>query len=250
MLTSELSPQKCLITADGRAFGVQRYRSNPGDHSSGYDLSSRAIWSGGAFTYLFGNGDDKTVVLAMGEGDRSFGYSERYAPTSAPVFSGPKAVPGTHPFVRVGETVTAFQSSIPEKYQQQVAFGIVVPPSTNPPALWAVINPQGDIMAKAQLLTGKNRATAQWVDGVVLRYATEPDKFCQTDLANPPEMMNKDHIAVSGGLLLLPVEMITINSFIPQDNVSDPLDIFPSPSEVLPLVWGGNFRLDASGHTV
>lgn len=204
---SELSPPKCLFTADGRAFGTGHFRSNPGDHSSSYDLASRVIWTGSDMAFIFGDKDEKTVVLAMGEGDRSFGYSERYAPTSAPVFSGPKAVPGTHPFVRVGETVSAFQSAISGNYQQQVAFGIVVPPATSPPLLWAVINPQGDIMAKAQLLTGKNRATAQWVDGVVLRYATEPDKFCQTDLENPPEMMNKDHIAVMGGLLLLPLEI-------------------------------------------
>ena len=194
------------IAADGRAYGTRSYRSNPDDLSSAYDLHSRALWTGSTFIYLFGDADDETVVLALGDGGRVLGHSPRFAPTSAPLFSGPKAVPGLHPFLRVGEETSAFQTKIPEKYRRQIAFG-PIPPETTAPAMWAVINPQGDLIARAQFLEGKNKLDAKWVDGSLLYDATHPEKFCRTDLGGCPTMMNKNHIVVSGGSILLPVDI-------------------------------------------
>ena len=96
--------------------------------------------------------DNATIVFALGEGGRAFGRSPRYNPTDPPLFSGPTAVPGRYPFFEEWRAVAAFQTLIPPVFQQQVAFGITVPPMTLPPSMWAVINPEGDLMTRAQFL--------------------------------------------------------------------------------------------------
>ncbi len=84
------------------------------------------------------------------------------------------------------------------------------------------------------------------------QYGETESPLQTVNLINPAQPTATEQGATTVAARPLPVEAVTINTFIPHDNVSDPLDKIPipNPSVIGPLVWGGNFQMNASGQTI
>ena len=196
------------VCEDGKAFGMNNYRSNPANHTSSYDLSSAALWNGVGFWFLFGGQDHETEILAVGNGPVLFGYSPHF---TAPVDDDPDQAPGFHPFVIQGTQATEFKRMIPQKYKRQIAFGVAEVPQPLPqPQTWAVVNSNGALITKALFLEGPNKASGTWTgQGALLWDPQVPQKAWNADMGGLiPIMMNRDHLMISGASVLLPVEIL------------------------------------------